>query len=100
MKTKEQLVSLGLTEMKADEVMMLESKMLEQAVKFSFVKKDGSLREAVGTLDRSKMVQEDGSLWEPKGEAKPDVPSLLKFWDLVAHSWKCFTVSNLVAVEG
>ena len=100
MKTKEQLVSLGLTEMKADEVMMLESKMLEQAVKFSFVKKDGSLREAVGTLDREKMVQEDGTLWEPKGEAKPDVPSLMKFWDLVAKGWKCFSVANLVAVEG
>ena len=100
MKTKSELIGLGLTEKKADEVMMLENAMLERAVKFSFVKKDGSVRDAVGTLDRSKMVQEDGSLWEPKGAARPDVPSLLKFWDLVAHSWKCFTVSNLVAVEG
>ena len=100
MKTKDQLVSLGLTEMKADEVMMLESKMLEQAVKFSFTKKDGSVREAVGTLDRSKMVQEDGRLWEPKGEAKPDVPSLLKFWDLTCSAWRCFSVGSLIAVEG
>lgn len=38
MKTKDQLVSIGLTEMKADEVMMLESKMLEQAVKFQYRK--------------------------------------------------------------
>ena len=100
MKTKDQLVSLGLTEMKADEVMMLESKMLEQAVKFSFTKKDGSLREAIGTLCREKMVQEDGTLWEPKGEAKPDVPTLMLFWDCVAKGWRCFTVANLVAVEG
>lgn len=100
MKTKEQLVSLGLTEMKADEVMLLESEMLKRAVKFSFTKKDGSLREAVGTLDREKMVQEDGTLWEPKGEAKPESPALVKFWDLVAHSWRCFTVANLVTVEG
>ena len=34
MKTKEQLVSIGLTEIKADEVMLLESEMLKRAVKF------------------------------------------------------------------
>lgn len=100
MKTKDQLVSLGLTEMKADEVMLLESKMLEQAVKFQFVKKDGSLRDAEGTLVRSMMVQEDGTLWEPKGPERPDAPTLVKFWDCVAKGWKCFNVLNLVAVEG
>lgn len=100
MKTREILVGLGLTSKKADEIMMLESRMLENAVKFQFKKKDSSLRDAVGTLDRSKMIQEDGSLWEPKGEAKPDVPSLLKFWDLEAKGWKCLTVANLVSVEG
>lgn len=97
MKTKEQLVSLGLTSKKADEIMMLESAMLAEAVKFSFKKKDGSIREAVGTLDRSKMECEDGTLWEPKGEAKPDVPSLLKYWDLVQMGWRCFNVTNFVA---
>lgn len=100
MKTKEQLVSLGLTEIKADEVMLLESKMLEQAVKFQFTKKDGSLREAVGTLNREKMIQEDGKKWEPVGEARPDVPAIMKFWDCIAKAWRSFNVSNLVAVEG
>lgn len=100
MKTKEQLVSLGLTEIKADEVMMLESKMLEQAVRFQFKKKDGSLREAVGTLKREKMIQADGSVWEPIGEARPDVPTLVKFWDLTVQGWRSFNVFNLVAVEG
>lgn len=100
MKTKDQLVNLGLSDFKADEVMLLESKMMEQAVKFQFTKKDGSVRDAVGTLNRALMVQEDGTLWEPTGEAKPDVPSLMKFWDCVAKGWKCFTCANLVAVEG
>lgn len=99
MKTQEVLLSVGLTEKKAEDVMMLESAMLKQAVKFQFVKKDGTIRDAVGTLVREKMVQEDGTLWEPKGAAKPDVPSLLKFWDLEAKSWKCFNVMNLVSVE-
>lgn len=100
MKTKEQLVSLGLTEMKADEVMLLESEMFKRAVKFSFKKKDGSIREAEGTLVREKMVGEDGKLWEPKGEQKPEAPTLVKFWDVAAKGWRCFTVGSLIAVEG
>lgn len=100
MKNREDLIKIGLEESKADEVMLLESKMLETAVRFQFRKKDGSLREAVGTLKREKMVQEDGSVWEPVGEAKPDVPTLVKFWDLTVQGWRCFNVFNLVVVEG
>ena len=100
MKTKEQLVSLGLTEIKADEVMMLESKMLEQAVKFQFKKKDGSIRDAIGTRKRELMVQEDGKVWEPVGAQKPECPTTLGFWDLEKKDWRCLIVSNLVAVEG
>lgn len=99
MKTKDQLVKLGLDEFKADEVMLLESKMLEQAVRFRFTKKDGSMREAVGTLKREKMVQEDGKLWEPVGVERPDVPTLVKYWDLTVQAWRSFNVFNLVAVE-
>ena len=98
MKTKEQLVSLGLTEMKAEEVMLLESKMLEEAVRFQFTKKDGSLREAVGTLRRDKMVQADGSIWEPVGEPRPDVTTLVKFWDCEKSAWRSFNVQNLISV--
>ena len=100
MKTKEQLVSLGLTEIKADEVMLLESKMLEQAVKFQFRKKDGSIRDAIGTRKRELMVQEDGKVWEPVGAQKQECPTTLGFWDLEKKAWRCLIVSNLVAVEG
>lgn len=99
MKTKTQLVSLGLTEMKADEVMLLESKMLEQAVKFQFRKKDGSVRDAIGTRKRELMVQEDGKTWEPIGVERPEVPTLVKYWDLTVRSWRSFNVFNLIAVE-
>lgn len=98
MKKREDLIRIGLEESKADEVMLLESKMLETAVRFQFKKKDGSLREAVGTLVRDKMVQEDGSVWEPVGEAKPDVPTLVKFWDCEKCAWRSFNVLNLVSV--
>jgi len=100
MKTKDQLIKLGLTEKKADEVMLLESKMLEQAVKFAYTKKDGSRREAEGTLDRSKMIMENGEPWTPKGDPKPESTEDLRYWDLGAKMWRQMKVMNLVAVEG
>lgn len=101
MKTKDQLVSLGLTEMKADEVMMLESKMLEQAVKFQFRKKDGTIRDAVGTLRRDLMKQEDGTIWEPKGPQKPECPTTIGYFDLEKQMWRSFICTEFIGlVEG
>lgn len=98
MKTKDQLIQLGIEGFKADEIMLLESKMMEQAVKFQFKKKDGSIRDAVGTLCRSLMVQEDGSLWEPKGEAKPEPASILRFFDCENKAWRCFTCTEFIGI--
>ena len=96
MKKKEELVTFGLTEKQAEDVMMLESKMMEEAVKFRFVKKDGTIREAVGTLKRSLMKLADGSLWQPKGEPRPDTVGLMKYWDCERQSWRSFNVEGLV----
>lgn len=98
MKNREDLIKIGLEESKADDVMLLESKMLETAVRFQFRKKDGSLREAVGTLKREKMVQEDGKVWEPVGESRPEVTTLVKYWDCEKCAWRSFNVLNLVSV--
>lgn len=100
MKTKQDLVNLGIADFKADEIMLLQSKMLEQAVKFQFTKKDGSTRDAVGTLKRDLMVQEDGTLWQPKGEPQPEPASIIRFFDVIAGAWKCFTCVNFIAMEG
>lgn len=100
MKTKENLVNLGITEIKADEIMLLESKMLEQAVKFQFKKKDGTIRDAIGTLRRDLMTLADGALWEPKGESKPENPGIVKFFDLEAQGWRCFSCVSFIGMEG
>ena len=94
------MVSLGLTEKQADEVMMLESKMLKQAVKFAYRKKDGTIRDAEGTLDRSKMDLGDGTLWEPAGKGLPEKPEFVRYWDLQSMGWRQFNIFNLIAVEG
>ena len=72
MKTKKQLVSLGLTEIKAKEIVLLEKKMLKEAVKFQYRKKDGTIRDAVGTRNLKMMVQEDGKQYEFKTTGKPE----------------------------
>lgn len=101
MKTKTQLVKLGLDEMQADKVMLLESEMMKQAIAFSFKKKDGSIRQAVGTLVRDRMIQPDGKLWEPKGaERMPEQDLFVKYWDCISQAWRQFNVFNLIAVEG
>ena len=98
MKTREQLVKLGVEEVKADEIMLLESRMLETAVRFQFKKKDNSVRDANGTLRRDGMVQEDGSLWEPVGESKPEPANVIRYWDLDAKSWRCFDVLRFIGI--
>ena len=99
MKNREELIKLGLEEFKADEVMLLESKMMEQAVKFQFTKKDGSVRDAVGTLDPKKMIMENGEPWTPKGDPKPESAEDLRYWDLGAKMWRQMKVMNLVSVS-
>ena len=99
MKKREDLIRIGLEESKADEVMMLESKMLEAAVKFQYRKKDGTIRDAEGTLDRSKMDLGDGTLWEPVGNGLPEKPEWVRYWDLKSMGWRQFNVFNLVVVE-
>lgn len=98
MKTREELVNLGLEGFKADEIMLLQEKMMEQAVKFQFRKKDNSIREANGTLRRELMKQEDGTLWEPKGEAKPEPATIIRFFDCVKGMWRSFTCTEFIGL--
>lgn len=101
MKTKEQLVNLGLDGFKADEVVLLESKMLETAVRFQFKKKDGTIRNAVGTRNLEMMVQEDGKRYEFKTSGKPECPTTLGYWDLEKKAWRSFVLTSFIGiVEG
>ena len=98
MKTKQELVNLGIEGYKADEIMLLQEKMMEQAVKFQFKKKDGTIRDAVGTLCREKMIQEDGTLWEPKGDSKPEPATVIRFFDVVKGAWRSFSCIEFIAI--
>lgn len=98
MKTREELISLGIEGFKADEIMLLQEKMLEQAVKFQFRKKDGSVRDAVGTLKKELMKQEDGTLYEFKGTAKPAPANTIAFFDCEKGLWRSFICASFIGL--
>lgn len=98
MKTKDQLIQLGIEEFKADEIMLLQEKMMEQAVKFQFKKKDGTIRDAIGTRNLELMVQEDGKRYEFKTDGKPECPTTLGYWDLEKKMWRCFTLTSFIGL--
>lgn len=103
MKTKQELVKLGLDGVKVDEIMILQEKMLEEAVKFQFRKKSGEVRDAVGTLNRALMKLPDGKLWEPvpKPEgAKPRaVPeNTIGYFDLEKGMWRSFIATEFIGL--
>lgn len=98
MKTREDLIKLGVEGVKADEIMLLQSKMLEQAVKFQFRKKDGSTRDAVGTLRRDLMKQPDGTIWEPKGSSRPAPENTVGYFDLEKGMWRSFIATEFIGL--
>lgn len=98
MKTKDQLIQLGIEEFKADEIMLLQEKMMEQAVKFQFRKKDGTIRDAIGTRNLELMIQEDGKRYEFKTDGKPECPTTLGYWDLEKKMWRCFTLTSFIGL--
>lgn len=68
----------------------LRVKMLTNIVHFSYQKKDGSLREAFGTLQADKITT-------PVGEGKPN-EAIGTYFDLEANAWRSYVVANLVAI--
>ncbi len=67
---------------------------------FTFVKKDGSIREAYGTLNKTLLgkilgEQEDVQQSEPVSNSEV---SLQKYFDLEACAFRSFSVANLVTL--
>lgn len=98
MKTKQELVSLGIEGFKADEIMLLQAKMMEQAVKFQFRKKSGEVRDAVGTLNRALMKLPNGELWSPKGPQKPPCPTTIGYFDMEKQMWRSFICTEFIGL--
>ena len=60
-------------------------------VKFSFIKEDGTCREAFGTLIKEIIEK----VWTPKGaEPKPN-PEVVRYFDIQAEGWRSFRVDRV-----
>ena len=63
---------------------------LKQGIEvFEFLKKDGSIRKAIGTLDLALFE------YEAKGSTKENYSSIA-YWDIEAEGFRAFSVENLV----
>lgn len=77
-----------------DLVRTLKGKLRERSVRFAFLKKDGTVREAKGTRNMNLIPNEH----IPKGKDKI-VLGTIPFWDLEAEAWKSCREDSLLWVE-
>ena len=98
MKTKEELLSLGIEESKVDQIMMLEKKMASGKVKFQYTKKDGTLREAIGTTCNDLMEQIDGTLWTPSEKTVKKSSTSIPYFDCEKGLWRSFMCTNFNSI--
>lgn len=77
---------------------VLREKLHEGETHFVFIKKDGSRREAVGTLDLARIPYEDTQFKsEERREERADQTS---FYDLEKYAWRCCKYASVVEIEG
>lgn len=83
---KGQFASFSEALKQAWKVIKLKYKLSHGNASFKFVKIDGTIREAVGTLN----IQ-----YEAKGTKEKNY-SLFNYYDVVAQGWRSFKVANLI----
>lgn len=71
-------------------IVKLHTKLKAGVVNFSFIKKDGTIRNAIGTLCTSLFT------YESKGSDKVEQSNLLKYYDLEANAFRSFIIINLL----
>ena len=68
----------------------LAKRMHKEAVKFAYLKADGTIRKAIGTLkDTAELV---------KGTGHTDTGKAFKYYDIEAQGFRSFKVENLIAI--
>lgn len=70
---------------------ILREKLLTSIVHFSFTKKDGTLRDAFGTLKQDKITI-------PAGESSAPNTAVGTYFDIEANGWRSYIIANLVAI--
>ena len=63
-----------------------------KAVRFSFRKVDGTVREALGTLAQAAIN------YIPNGNGRPAPDSVQRYWDLEAGGYRSYSKASLLAI--
>lgn len=74
----------------------LRHNMKHSIVSFSYRKKDGSLRNAKGTLSESIIKDRGGEMPKGTGETPSDT---FPYWDIEAEGWRCFKTAYLMDAD-
>ncbi len=76
----------------------LREKLQQGKTRFAFKKKDGSRRQAVGTLDFAIIPYQDTQFKsdEPREERTDQVT----YYDLEKMAWRCCKTENILEIEG
>ena len=83
---------------KSEVATKLRSLLLDGETHFTFIKKDGTRRPAVGTLNFDIIPTEDTQFKseEPREERNDQVT----YYDLEKMAWRCCKVENILEIEG
>ena len=76
-------------------VKALKEELRKRSVKFKYTKKDGSERDALGTLNVDVMGEENA----PSGTGKQVPENQIRYYDLNSEGWRSFIAENLISFE-
>ena len=83
---------------KSEVAEVLRNKLHEGETHFVFIKKDGSRREAVGTLDLARIPYEDTQF--KSEEQREERDDQVTYYDLEKLAWRCCKTENILEIEG
>lgn len=83
--------------MKKDLIVELKEKIKKGIVKFSYEKKDGTIREAEGTTKPSILEEHNAVPQENSEYSYTD--EVTRYYDIGSEGWRSFRNENLVSVD-
>lgn len=80
----------------------LEDKLKDSLAKgethFVFIKKDGTLRHAVGTTNLDLVPEQDKQFASSEEEEKKERVGMVTYYDLEKNAWRCCKSENIVEI--
>ena len=83
----------------ADLNFMLREKISDGLVHFSFKKKDGTIREAFGTINPDLFKKITGNeINANNGESSTQNPAIGVYFDIESTGWRSYIIENIIAI--